>query len=97
MQQILIAISDGVIDENIPEELKSYYYPNFKDYKLTLDNFIKICLIWHRASSGIPCIIMGESGVGKTKLISFFVEEVLKNVLAVINLHAGIHEEELAA
>lgn len=40
---------------------------------------------------------MGESGVGKTKLISFFVEEVLKNVLVVINLHAGIHEEELVA
>jgi hypothetical protein len=59
LQHILLSIADEVMDANLPEELKAYYYPNFEDYKLTLDNFIKICLLWHRASSGIPCIIMG--------------------------------------
>jgi putative ribosome biogenesis GTPase RsgA len=32
-----------------------------------------MCLIILRAFSGVPSIIMGESGVGKTALIDFLV------------------------
>jgi Cdc6-like AAA superfamily ATPase len=46
------------------------------NYKITLDNFFKMCLIIYRAKSNVPCVIMGESGVGKTALIRFLVENV---------------------
>lgn len=47
-----------------------------KEYKLTLDNFFKMCLIIYRSKSNVPSIIMGQSGVGKTALIKFLVEVI---------------------
>ena len=32
-----------------------------------------MCLIYMRASSNLPVIILGESGVGKTALVEFLV------------------------
>lgn len=42
-------------------------------YSLTLDNFLKMCLIIQRMRARIPINIMGETGVGKTALIRFLV------------------------
>ncbi|XP_068089245.1 E3 ubiquitin-protein ligase RNF213-like [Hyperolius riggenbachi] len=42
-----------------------------KTYELTLDNFLKILAIKMRFRCGIPVIIMGETGCGKTRLIKF--------------------------
>jgi ABC-type dipeptide/oligopeptide/nickel transport system ATPase subunit len=36
---------------------------------LTIDNILKIVSIYFRILSGIPVIIMGETGCGKTALI----------------------------
>uniref|UniRef100_A0A4W3K881 RING-type E3 ubiquitin transferase n=1 Tax=Callorhinchus milii TaxID=7868 RepID=A0A4W3K881_CALMI len=43
-------------------------------YELTTDNILKILAIHMRFRCGIPVIIMGETGCGKTRLIRFLCE-----------------------
>ena len=66
-----------------------------ENYSLIPDNFLKMLLIHERARSQIPIIIMGETGVGKTALIRFFVETVLNERFKMLSLHSGITEEEI--
>ena len=42
-----------------------------KSYVLTVDNLIKILAILMRFRCGIPVVIMGETGCGKTRLIRY--------------------------
>ena len=48
-------------------------YPHDPDetYVLTVDNLIKILAIQLRFRCGIPVVIMGETGCGKTRLIRY--------------------------
>jgi len=57
---------------------------------LTEDNFFKMCFLSQRLRSGIPCIIEGESGVGKTALITFIIGKVRNYELLKFSIHAGI-------
>jgi len=59
-------------------------------YVLTPDNFLKMNLIYLRCISKIPLIIMGETGCGKTSLLKFFVENVLRESFSIIYIHSGI-------
>ncbi|XP_076009047.1 E3 ubiquitin-protein ligase rnf213-alpha-like isoform X2 [Genypterus blacodes] len=43
-------------------------------YELTIDNILKMMAIHMRFRCGIPVIIMGETGCGKTRLIKFLCE-----------------------
>ena len=43
-------------------------------YVLTVDNLIKILAIQMRFRCGIPVVIMGETGCGKTRLIRYMCE-----------------------
>ncbi|XP_072098497.1 E3 ubiquitin-protein ligase rnf213-alpha-like [Mobula birostris] len=43
-------------------------------YELTTDNILKVLAIHMRFRCGIPVIIMGETGCGKTRLIKFLCE-----------------------
>lgn len=43
-------------------------------YQLTMDNILKMMAIHMRFRCGIPVIIMGETGCGKTRLIKFMCE-----------------------
>jgi MoxR-like ATPase len=69
--------------------------PTYKpEYVLTPDNFLKMALIALRAEAGVPVIIMGETGCGKTSL--------LKNLALYcgveffcVTLHAGTSEDEI--
>lgn len=54
---------------------------------------MKICYIVQKAEGLLPIVIMGESGVGKTALIKFLVEEIFKEKIIICNVHAGIHVE----
>ncbi|XP_072299402.1 E3 ubiquitin-protein ligase rnf213-alpha-like [Eucyclogobius newberryi] len=54
-------------------------------YELTTDNILKILAIHMRFRCGIPVIIMGETGCGKTRLIKF-VCELLKSGVATENM-----------
>ncbi|XP_030418159.1 E3 ubiquitin-protein ligase RNF213-like isoform X2 [Gopherus evgoodei] len=42
-----------------------------ESYQLTLDNTLKMLAIHLRFQCGIPVIVMGETGCGKTKLVQF--------------------------
>ncbi|OMJ91253.1 hypothetical protein SteCoe_6230 [Stentor coeruleus] len=64
-------------------------YPPSGNYILTPDNYLKMNLIYMRAESLIPIIIMGETGVGKTSLLRFFVEQILLDILKIFCIHAG--------
>lgn len=50
--------------------IKNYRDPD-KTYVLTVDNLIKILAIQMRFRCGIPVVIMGETGCGKTRLIRY--------------------------
>ncbi|XP_026723294.1 E3 ubiquitin-protein ligase rnf213-alpha-like [Athene cunicularia] len=62
-------------------------------YQLTLDNTMKMLAIHLRFQCGIPVIIMGETGCGKTKLVQFMcnlqrADRDLQNML-VVRVHGG--------
>ncbi|XP_035758684.1 E3 ubiquitin-protein ligase rnf213-alpha-like, partial [Egretta garzetta] len=62
-------------------------------YQLTLDNTMKMLAIHLRFQCGIPVIIMGETGCGKTKLVQFMCNlqragRKVQNML-VVRVHGG--------
>ena len=64
-------------------------------YILTVDNFLKMLLIIMRARCGIPVVIMGETGCGKTSLVRFLATEIMHEGFESINFHAGIKEQNI--
>ena len=68
------------------------------EYALTPDNYIKMILILNRINSGIPVILMGETGCGKTSLIKILATIIFKgnlNKLKILNIHSGIEDNEI--
>ena len=66
-------------------------------YVFTSDNFIKMILILFRIQANIPVIMMGETGCGKTALITKL-SQILNNgeeTVKIINIHPGITDEIL--
>ncbi|XP_055559911.1 E3 ubiquitin-protein ligase rnf213-alpha-like isoform X6 [Falco cherrug] len=62
-------------------------------YQLTLDNTMKMLAIHLRFQCGIPVIIMGETGCGKTKLVQFMCNlqragRKVQNMM-VVRVHGG--------
>ncbi|XP_053095106.1 E3 ubiquitin-protein ligase rnf213-alpha isoform X3 [Pangasianodon hypophthalmus] len=62
-------------------------------YELTTDNILKILAIHMRFRCGIPVIIMGETGCGKTRLIKFLCElrrsGVATENMKLVKVHGG--------
>ncbi|XP_057630023.1 E3 ubiquitin-protein ligase RNF213-like [Chionomys nivalis] len=62
-------------------------------YELTTDNMLKILAIEMRFRCGIPVIIMGETGCGKTRLIKFLSDlkrgTVEAETLKLVKVHGG--------
>ena len=56
-----------------------------------------MCLIVQRINSKVPIVVMGETGVGKTALITFLANDVYHDELMCINVNAGTSEKVLAA
>ena len=68
------------------------------DYVFTADNFFKMVLILLRIRAGIPVIMMGETGCGKTALIrklSQLLNNGSKNKMKVLNIHAGTSDKDI--
>ena len=66
-------------------------------YCFTSDNFIKMILILLRIRAGIPVIMMGETGCGKTSLIKILANLLNrgKKNLKIMNIHAGIKDKDI--
>ncbi|XP_036971896.1 E3 ubiquitin-protein ligase rnf213-alpha-like isoform X2 [Acanthopagrus latus] len=68
-------------------------------YELTTDNILKMMAIHMRFRCGIPVIIMGETGCGKTKLIKFMCElkrcGALAENMKLVKVHGGTTSEIL--
>ena len=63
-------------------------------YVFTPDNFIKVIYIILRMRAGVPSIMVGETGCGKTSLIKVLAK--IKRVkLLSMNLHAGITDQDI--
>lgn len=62
----------------------------------TLDNLMKLVLIFLRIRARLPIILMGETGVGKTSLVDYLAK-VIDAKFITYNIHAGITEEEIIA
>ena len=65
------------------------------DYALTPDNILKMVLIIQRIRAGIPVIVMGETGCGKTSLVRYLAK-TCGVPFHVFNFHAGVGKEEVA-
>ncbi|KAG7242861.1 hypothetical protein INR49_018116 [Caranx melampygus] len=66
-------------------------------YELTTDNILKMLAIHMRFRCGIPVIIMGETGCGKTRLIRFLCElrrsGVASENMKLVKVHGGTTSE----
>lgn len=64
-----------------------------ESYELTTDNILKILAIEMRFRCGIPVIIMGETGCGKTRLIKFLSDlkrgSVEAETMKLVKVHGG--------
>ena len=70
-----------------------------KDYVITVDNFRKMVKIYYRIISNLNLIIMGETGCGKTLLISK-IYELLNNGRNIqtdnkLNIHGGFTDDDI--
>ena len=65
------------------------------NYVLTLDNVLKMAMIFMRGKAKIPIVVMGESGCGKTALVRYLAKVVLDEEFHVLNIHAGIGNDDI--
>ncbi len=59
------------------------------DIVLTKDNVIKIAIIYLRVMAGVPLLMMGETGVGKTILIKYL-SLLIDSDIEILDVHAGL-------
>ena len=71
----------------------SIIFQKLNDYVLSADNFLKMILIKNKINSNLPVVIMGETGCGKTSLISYLALKLLRVKLLLFNVHAGISQK----
>ena len=64
-------------------------------FVITEENNLKIALVLVKAMVGVPIVIMGESGCGKTYFTKYVASCIKKDEIRIITLHAGIKEEDL--
>jgi hypothetical protein len=65
-------------------------------YVLTADNLLKMGLILMRVDAGLPVVVIGETGCGKTSLIKYLARTRSAR-FEVQDLHAGISESDIVS
>ena len=67
-----------------------------ENYEFTMDNFVKMVLIYLRIRAKVPLILLGETGCGKTSLIKHLVYFLKgKYRLITFNIHSGMSYEDI--
>lgn len=64
------------------------------EYVVTVDNLLKLMSIQQRLKYGLPVILMGETGCGKTALVRFLAK-TLDFKLLTLDIHGGITDETI--
>lgn len=91
-------IIDKILEICVPNESKKRQLlaqGKLNNIVFTLDNFMKLVLIYLRVRCHLPIILMGETGVGKTSLVDYL-SKVIDAECMTINIHAGITDDEIA-
>lgn len=90
---------NNMSSENLIELFRKYKIEKVEKgnqpYLVTPDNFLKMNIILVKALASIPIIVIGETGCGKTSLISYLVIVILQEKLEVLNVHAGVGIQEI--
>ena len=84
------------LDNRKPEDLKQFCKKH-GNYIFVSDNYIKMVRILLNIEARIPVILMGETGVGKTKLLEVL-SELYGNgtcIWKTLQIHAGITDQEI--
>ena len=86
-----------ILDLPYSEETLLSIIEEKNNYVITNDNFKKMVLLIYLINANIPVIIMGETGCGKTSLITKLNQIVNGGKITVIkiNIHSGITDEIL--
>ena len=80
--------------DSMTEEIKNILVE--RGYEFTIDNFVKMVLIYLRIDAKIPLILLGETGCGKTSLIeTLFLFLKDKYILKVLYLYQDLSYEEI--
>jgi len=64
------------------------------EYVFTVDNLVKMLCLHQRLRSGLPAVLMGETGCGKTALIAALAR-ALGIPLRLLNIHGGITSDDI--
>ena len=97
LKEFLYLPNDVEKEINGQKSLLSILEEKNNNYVITNDNFKKMVLLIYRIRANIPVIIMGDTGCGKTALITKL-SQLLNNGEAkveIINIHPGITDEKL--
>ena len=98
LKQILYIENDLEKDIGDKKSLLSILDSDNINYVITEDNYKKMVLLIYRIKANVPVIIMGETGCGKTSLITKL-SQILNNgekLVEIINIHPGITDEEIS-
>ena len=68
--------------------------PRIKTFALTVDNVMKMTALYIRITSGVPVVLMGESGCGKSAVVSFLATFLGIRVFT-LDVHGGLEEEDV--
>ena len=81
------------------EESPGKYPDPDPTYELTYDNVMKMFAIHLRFRCGIPVVIMGETGSGKTRLVRFMCDllrgKSIEQNMLILKTHGGVTEAEI--
>ena len=93
LEQIITLFS---LNGKTVDDLKTFC-ENHGNYIFVSDNYIKMVRILLNIEAKIPVILMGETGVGKTKLLEVLSELYgnLSCVWKTLQIHAGITDQEI--
>ena len=72
-------------------------YLEKEGYEFTVDNFVKMVLIYLRIRANVPLILLGETGCGKTSLIEALYQFLSDRYeLIKFNIHSGLSYHEIS-
>jgi len=69
-------------------------YGMFKGFVLTIDNVFKMLAVYFRLQAGMPVVIMGETGCGKTFSIKYLAT-ILAFPFYKLDVHGGLNEQDV--